>query len=188
MNGLRAVLFGRQGAGKGTQSVRLAERYEVPHISTGDMLRAAVAEGTAFGRRADECMAAGNLVPDEVMIGVVRERLAKPDAVAHGFLLDGFPRTLAQAEELLGIIGTDGIDAAINLDVPLDVVTERMRGRGRADDTDDAIARRLELYEQETSPVLDWFDHKGLLINVDGVGSEDEVFERLIAAIEARLG
>jgi adenylate kinase len=186
MDGLRAVIFGRQGAGKGTQSVRLAERYGVPHISTGDMLRAAVAEGTAFGRRADEFMSAGNLVPDEVMIGVVRERLAKPDAVQHGFLLDGFPRTQGQAEELLGITGPDGIDAAINLDVPLDVVTQRMKSRGRADDTDEAIARRLELYEQETAPVLAWFDGKGLLVSVDGVGDEDEVFERLTTAIDKR--
>jgi adenylate kinase len=184
MEGLRAVIFGRQGAGKGTQSVRLADQCGVPHISTGDMLRAAVEEGTEFGRKADEYMSAGNLVPDDVMIGVVRERLAKPDAVDHGFLLDGFPRTQGQAEELLGITGASGIDAAINLDVPLDVVTDRMKARGRADDTEEAIARRLELYELETAPVLEWFDDKGLLVTVDGVGSEDEVFERLLSAID----
>jgi adenylate kinase len=162
----------------------LAEQYGVPHISTGEMLRAAVEEGTEFGRKADEYMSAGNLVPDDVMIGVIRERLAKPDAVGHGFLLDGFPRTRAQAEELVGITGTSGIDAAINLDVPLDVVTDRMKSRGRADDTDDAIARRLELYERETAPVLEWFDDRGLLVTVDGVGTEDEVFERLLTAID----
>ena len=184
MVGLRAVIFGRQGAGKGTQSVRLAEQYGVPHISTGDMLRAAVEEETEFGRKADGFMSAGNLVPDEVMVGVVRERLAKPDASEHGFLLDGFPRTQGLAEELLGITGSSGIDAAINLDVPLDVVTDRMKQRGRADDTEDAIARRLELYERETAPVLAWFDDKGLLVTVDGVGTEEEVFGRLQKALE----
>jgi adenylate kinase len=186
MSRLRAVVFGRQGAGKGTQCVRLAAKYGAPHISTGDMLRVAVSEGTEFGRKANEYMSAGNLVPDEVMIGVVDERLAKPDARDHGFLLDGFPRTRAQAEALVGLTGADGIDVVLNLDVPLDVVTARMKGRGRADDTDEAITRRLELYEQETAPVLRWFDERGLLVNVDGVGTEDEVFARLTSAIDQR--
>jgi adenylate kinase len=187
MSRLHAVLFGRQGAGKGTQCARLAAKYGSPHISTGDMLRAAVAEGTQFGRRADACMQAGELVPDEVMIGVVRDRLAKPDAREHGFLLDGFPRTEAQADALLHHVGLERLDVVINLDVPIDVVTARMKSRGRADDTDEAIARRLDLYEQETSPVLDWFDRKGLLVHVDGVGSEEEVLDRLTSAIDARL-
>lgn len=187
MSRLRALVFGRQGAGKGTQCARLSSKYGVPHISTGDMLRAAVAEGTEFGRKAEEFMSAGNLVPDDVMIGVVRERLAKSDAVERGFLLDGFPRTLAQAEALLESTGDVGLDVVVNIDVPLDVVTERMKGRGRADDTDEAIARRLELYEQETAPVLDLFDDRDLLVTVDGVGSEDEVLERLTKAIDARL-
>ncbi|MPY92701.1 MAG: adenylate kinase [Acidimicrobiia bacterium] len=185
---LRAVIFGRQGAGKGTQSARLSAHYGAPHISTGDMLRAAVSEGTEFGRKADEYMRGGNLVPDDVMIGVVRERLAKPDAVEGGFLLDGFPRTLGQSEALLDITGDDGIDVVIDLDVPLDVVTARMKGRGRADDTDEAIARRLELYEKETGPVLAWFERRGKLVTVDGVGTEEEVFARLSAAVDRRLG
>jgi adenylate kinase len=126
-------------------------------------------------------------VPDDVMIGVVRERLAKSDAVERGFLLDGFPRTLAQAEALLESTGDAGLDVVLNIDVPLDVVTERMKGRGRADDTDEAIARRLELYEQETAPVLDLFEDRKLLVTVDGVGSEEEVLERLSKAIDARL-
>jgi adenylate kinase len=187
MSRLRAVIFGRQGAGKGTQSARLAAKYGSPHISTGDMLRAAVVEGTTFGRRADACMQAGELVPDEVMIGVVRERLAKADAQEHGFLLDGFPRTEAQADALLHNVGLDRLDIVINLDVPLDVVTARMKSRGRDDDTDEAIARRLELYERETAPVLDWFDQQGLLVHVDGVGTEEEVLDRLTAAIDSRL-
>ncbi len=184
---LRAIIFGRQGAGKGTQSARLSDHYGALHISTGDMLRAAVAEGTEFGRKADEYMRGGNLVPDDVMIGIVRERLGKADAIDQGFLLDGFPRTLAQAEALLEITGDDGLDAVLDLDVPLDVVTARMKGRGRADDTDEAISRRLELYEKETSPVLQWFDGRGKLVQVDGVGSEPEVFDRIVSAIDARL-
>jgi adenylate kinase len=151
------------------------------------MLRAAVAEGTEFGRKAEEFMSAGNLVPDDVMIGVVKERLAKSDAVERGFLLDGFPRTLTQAEALLDSTGDAGLDVVLNIDVPLDVVTERMKGRGRADDTDEAIARRLELYEQETAPVLDLFEDRKLLVTVDGVGSEEEVLERLSKVIDARL-
>jgi adenylate kinase len=182
---LRAVIFGRQGAGKGTQCARLAVAYDAAHISTGDMLRAAVAEGTEFGQKANEYMRAGELVPDEVMTGIVQERLAKPDAA--NFLLDGFPRTQPQAEALLAMLGRDGIDAAINIDVPLDIVTERMRLRARDDDTDEAIARRLALYEQETAPVLAWFEEQGLLVAVDGVGTEDEVFARLRAAIDARV-
>jgi adenylate kinase len=188
MSRLRAVVFGRQGAGKGTQCAKLAAKYGAPHISTGDMLRAAVSEGTEFGRKADEYMTAGNLVPDEVMIGVVAERLAKTDARDRGFLLDGFPRTAGQAEALMGIVGDQGLDVVVNLDVPIDVVTERMKGRGRADDTDEAIARRLELYERETAPVLAWFDQRGLLVNVDGVGTEEQVLDRLTTAIDARLG
>lgn len=186
MPALRAVIFGRQGAGKGTQSVRLAEAYGAAHISTGDMLRAAVEEGTEFGRKADEYMSAGNLVPDDVMIGIVRERLSKPDAAEGGCILDGFPRTSAQAEALLEV-APDGINVVLNLDVPLDVVKGRMLSRGRKDDTPEAIARRLDLYERETTPVLEWFDEQGLLVVVDGVGTEDEVFARLVAAIDERL-
>lgn len=184
---LRAVMFGRQGAGKGTQCARLSEAYGTPHISTGDMLRSAVAEGTEFGRKADTYMSAGDLVPDDVMIGVVRERLAKDDVASSGFLLDGFPRTLAQAEALVEIIGLDGLDIVVNLDVPIAEVTARMKGRARADDSDEAIARRLALYEQETSPVLAWFDARGKLVTVDGLGTEDEVFARLTQAVDARL-
>ena len=184
---LRVVIFGRQGAGKGTQCVRLVEKYGSPHISTGDMLRAAVAEKTEFGRKADEFMSAGELVPDAVIIGVVAERLAKDDVQSAGFLLDGFPRTLPQAEALVKAIGIDSIDAVVDLDVPLPIVTGRMKARGRADDTDEAIARRLNLYELETAPVLEWFATRGKLSRVNGVGEEPEVFDRLVEAIESRL-
>jgi adenylate kinase len=182
---LRLVIFGRQGAGKGTQCVRLVDRYGIAHISTGDMLRDAVAAGTELGLKAKAVMDAGDLVGDDIMNGIVRERLAQDDAAERGFVLDGYPRTTGQAQSLVELLGDAGLHAAIDLDVPLDVVTERMKGRGRADDTDDAIARRLALYEQETRPVLEWFDQRDLLVTVDGVGDEAEVSERLFAAVDA---
>lgn len=185
---LRLVIFGRQGAGKGTQCVRLVERYGIVHISTGDMLRGAVEAGTELGLKAKAVMDAGDLVGDDIINGIVRERLAEPDARQQGFVLDGYPRTIGQAEFLLGILGGAGLHAVINLDVPLDVVTERMKGRGRADDTDEVIARRLELYERETRPVLEWFDQRGLLVAVDGVGGEAEVADRLFGAVDAARG
>jgi adenylate kinase len=182
----RLVILGRQGSGKGTQCARLVEHYGMLHISTGDMLRAAVADGTELGKQADAIMKSGGLVPDDIMNGVVAERLAKPDIAEHGVLLDGFPRTVSQAETLERIVGKGGLDAAINLDVPVDVVTERMLGRGRDDDTPEAIARRLELYEEQTAPLIAWFENRNLLVTVDGLGTEDEVFERLRKAIDAR--
>lgn len=179
------VVFGRQGAGKGTQCVRLSEHYGIPHISTGDMLRSAVEAGTEFGLRAKKIMDAGDLVPDDVMVGVVSERLADDDTV-KGFLLDGFPRTRNQAETLEQITaGRGGIDLAVNLEVPEEVVMERMLARGRADDTEEAIRRRLDLYEAETSPLLAWYESSGRLVSVDGVGTEEEITARLISAIDA---
>ena len=142
-------------------------------------------EGTEFGRKADGYMSAGNLVPDDVMIGVVRERLAKPDVGrSTASCSTASPAPGPRPRRSSASSARSGIDVAINLDVPLDVVTDRMKSRGRADDTDEAIARRLELYELETAPVLEWFDDKGLLVTVDGVGTEDEVFERLLTAID----
>jgi adenylate kinase len=166
--------------------VRLVEHYHLLHVSTGDMLRAAVAEGSELGRKADALMKAGELVPDDVMNGVVAARLAKPDIVAHGVLLDGFPRTPAQADALEAIVGKGGLDLAINLDVPVDVVTERMLKRGRQDDTPEAIARRLSLYEEQTAPLIAWFQARSILATVDGLGSEEQVFGRLVAAINGR--
>ena len=127
-DGVRLIVFGRQGAGKGTQCVRLAERYGVPHISTGDMLRAAAAEGTEFGLRAKEFMDAGQLLPDDIMLGVIEERLGRPDAVG-GWLLDGFPRTPGQADGLTALLGDKGADLAVDLDVSEEVVVGRISGR-----------------------------------------------------------
>jgi adenylate kinase len=216
---VRLLIFGKQGAGKGTQATRLAVRYGIPHISTGDMFRAAVRAGTAFGRKAKEYMDAGELVPDEVVLGMVQERLAEPDA-ATGFLLDGFPRTKAQAEGLAEVVGPDGLDAVVELTVPTDVVVERISNRRvcqrcgatydvgsppaggwdacdtcgggpivqRDDDREEAVRRRLDLYEQETAPLAGWYAEQGLLVPVDGVGSPDEVFERILAGLAVRPG
>jgi len=183
----RLVIFGRQGAGKGTQCLRLVERYGVVHISTGDMLRAERAADTKLGRDAGRIMDAGGLVGDDIMIPVAKNRIAAADVVSAGFVLDGFPRTTDQAEGLFAALGDERLHAVINLDVPLDEVTTRMKARGRGDDTDEAIAQRLALYEKETQPVLDWFEERGLLVPVDGLGTEEEVTDRLISAVDRTL-
>jgi len=180
---IRLVIFGRQGAGKGTQCLKLVDQFGVVHISTGDMLRGAVAAGTEMGIKAKAVMDEGNLVSDEIINGIVRERLAEEDTRTQGFVLDGFPRTTAQAEALVQILGEEELHAVVDLDVPLAEVTARMKARGRVDDTDEGIARRLELYEEETRPVLDWFGDRGLLVTVDGLGTEHEISARLIEAI-----
>jgi len=212
-SGVRLLVLGKQGAGKGTQAVRIAGHFGAPHISTGDMFRAAVAAGTPFGLKANEYMKRGELVPDDVVIGVVAERLAKDDAVEHGFILDGFPRTKVQAEELQRLLGPDGLDAAVDIDVPTDAVIERISGRRvcktcgatyhvnappkvdwvcdkdggevvqREDDTPEAVKKRLELYERDTRPLLDYYTELGLLITIDGVGDPDDVFDRLVARL-----
>lgn len=183
----RLVIFGRQGAGKGTQCIRLVERYGVVHISTGDMLRAERAAGTELGKAAGKIMDAGGLVGDDIMIPVAQNRLMAADVTAAGFVLDGFPRTTEQAEGMFEFLGDHPLHAAIDLEVPLDEVTVRMKARARADDTDEAIAQRLALYEEQTRPVLDWFADQGLLVRVDGFGTEAEVTARLFAAIDAQL-
>ncbi|SVA08131.1 uncharacterized protein METZ01_LOCUS60985, partial [marine metagenome] len=183
---LRLVILGRQGSGKGTQCARLMESFGPIHVSTGDMLRAAVAAGTEFGRQAEAIMDAGELVPDEVMNGIVAERLSADDVVERGVLLDGYPRTPAQAEALQEALDSAGthLDLALNLEVPIEEATRRMLDRARADDTEEAILRRLALYETETAPLVAWFEKRSLLITVDGLGSEDEVFQRLRRAVE----
>ena len=189
MAAVHLVILGRQGSGKGTQAARLVEAYSPIHVSTGDMLRTAVAAGTELGREAGALMDAGDLVGDDLINGIVAERLAQSDVVEHGFLLDGYPRTPDQAAAMEGFLSEAGktLDGAVNLDVPVDEVTARMMARGRADDTEEAIRRRLDLYESETAPLLAWFADHGLLDVVDGMGDEDVVFGRLSAAIDARL-
>ena len=189
MAAVHLVILGRQGSGKGTQAARLVEAYSPVHVSTGDMLRAAVAAGTELGRRAGALMDAGDLVGDDLINGLVAERLAQPDVAEHGFLLDGYPRTPDQAAAMEGFLAEAGttLDGAVNLEVPVDEVTARMLARGRADDTEEAIRRRLDLYEAETAPLLAWFADRGLLDVVDGIGDEDVVFGRLSTVIDARL-
>lgn len=184
------VIFGRQGSGKGTQCERLVERYGCVHISTGDMLRAAVAAKTELGLQAQEVMDAGGLVSDDIMIGIVADRLAEADITEGGFLLDGFPRTPAQAQALSEIaesLGTE-ILLGINLNVAVDEVVTRMLARGRVDDTEASIQQRLSLYEEQTAPLIEWFRDQNLLAVVDGLGTEEEVRERLSTVIDARLG
>ncbi len=190
MAALRMVILGRQGSGKGTQSERLTARFGCVHLSTGDALRAAVAAGTELGRQAKSIMDSGRLVGDDIMNGIVRDRLGRDDVAESGVLLDGYPRTADQADALEAVLGELGhrLDVALNIDVPIAEVTARMLGRGRSDDTAEAIGRRLELYEEQTAPLLDWFEGRGLLAAVDGVGSPDEVFERVVAAIEHTRG
>ena len=189
MAAVRLVILGRQGSGKGTQAERLVANYGPVHVSTGNMLRAAVAARTELGLQAKALMEVGDLVGDDLINGIVAERLRGSDVVEHGFLLDGYPRTPDQATALEGFLAEVGtpLDAAVNLDVPVDEVTARMVARGRADDTEEAIRRRLDLYESETEPLLAWFAQRGLLDVVDGLADEETVFGRLRSVIDSRL-
>ena len=189
MKNLRLVILGRQGSGKGTQCLRLSELYRTIHISTGDMLRAAVETQTELGKKAKIIMDSGDLVPDEIINGIVAERIEMNDVLESGFILDGYPRTSAQAQALEGELLSSGLslDLAINLEVPVDEVTQRMLDRSRADDTEEAIQRRLEIYENETAPLLEWFEERNNLIVVDGLGTEDVVFSRLQNVIDGLI-
>lgn len=214
--GVRIVMLGRQGSGKGTQCVRLSRHFVVPHISTGDMLRAAVREGTELGKMAKAIIDAGGLVGDDIMVGLVRERLGADDARERGWILDGFPRTAAQAEALDGIADSRPLEMAVDLDVPREMVLARLSARRvcrdcganyqatgreakpwtcdncggdviqRGDDTPEAINVRLDLYETQTQPLIDYYGGSGRLVRVDGTGTPDEVFDRLIRAVEKR--
>jgi adenylate kinase len=179
---VRLVLVGPPGAGKGTQAVRLADRLDVPHISTGDLFRANLSENTPLGLAAKRFMDAGELVSDEVTVGMVRERLAEEDA-AKGFILDGFPRTVAQADALSEFLHADGneLDAVVALEVPEDLLVQRLLGRGRTDDTEEVIRRRQEIYRAETAPLLEHYQDR--LISVDAVGEIDEITERVLDAL-----
>lgn len=185
----RLIIMGPQGSGKGTQGVRIAQALGVPAISTGDIFRSNIAEGTELGQLAKSYTDAGNLVPDEVTNSMVRDRLAQPDAVG-GFLLDGYPRNAAQALELDGILSSAShtLDAVISLQVPVADLQERLTHRaaseGRADDTEEAIRRRLELYVEETAPLLELYSGRGLLVGIDGTGSVEEITERILRALE----
>ena len=212
---MRIVLLGAPGSGKGTQAKKLMAERNIPQISTGDMLRAAVAEGTRFGQKAKAIMDAGNLVPDDIMLGIISERLSASDA-ADGFILDGFPRTVQQAldlEELLDQLGTP-LDAAVLMEVDFDILMKRLTGRRtcsktgqllnvyyspqaeldavadrggdlvqREDDNEETIGNRLEVYREQTEPLVSFYEKRGRLKTVNAEGSIDEVYERLMAAL-----
>jgi adenylate kinase len=185
---MNLILLGPPGAGKGTQGQRLSERYDIPEISTGDILRSAVHKGTPLGREAKSYMDRGALVPDEIMIGIIRERLAQDDT-ERGFILDGFPRTVAQAEALSRLSAEQQrpIEHVISIEVPQEELLQRLAGRrqleGRQDDTAEAIRHRLEVYERETAPLIDYYRRQGLLRCIVGVGTIDEIFQRVAVVL-----
>ena len=186
---MRLVLLGAPGSGKGTQAARLREHLQVPHITTGGLLRAAVDAGTPLGRVAGPIMAAGNLVSDELMLGMLEERFAQPDT-RNAFILDGYPRNLVQAAALDGLLDRlrQPMDLAVQLEVGTELLVDRLAGRakaeGRADDSPDAVRNRLKVYDQQTAPVIDHYRNQGKLAHLDGVGSLDEVFTRILEAID----
>ena len=213
---MRIVLLGAPGSGKGTQAKKLMADKNIPQVSTGDMLREAVASGTRFGLKAKSIMEAGELVPDEVVLGIISERLSQPDA-ADGFILDGFPRTTQQAldlSELLDQLGTP-LDAAVLMDVDFDILMKRLTGRRtcsltgkllnvhfssqaeldeclkaggeliqRDDDNEETIANRLEVYQSNTEPLIDYYAKRGKLKTISAEGTIDEVYERLLEALD----
>jgi len=185
---MRLVLLGPPGSGKGTQATRLKEYLQVPHISTGDLLRAEVAAGSPLGLQAKEVMARGELVSDAILLGMLEDRFSRDDTRA-GFILDGYPRNLAQADALGKLLEKLGqkFDSAVQLDVPTELLVERIAGRaaaeGRADDNPESVRKRLQVYTDQTAPVIEYYRQHGELTVVDGVGSLDEVFSRIVEAI-----
>ena len=209
------VMMGAPGAGKGTQAERLAEELGLPHVSTGELFRAMLKSDSELGRKVRGYMDSGGLVPDDIVVAMVEDRLAEDDA-AGGVILDGFPRTVAQAEALDGITAEKPVNVAIDLDVPREIVLERISSRRvcrdcgtnytasgdvsspwicdvcggdvqqRADDTPEAVNRRLDLYESQTAPLIEYYSSRGALAVVNGVGHPDHVFKRLTDVVEAR--
>ena len=212
--GVRLVVLGKQGAGKGTQCVRLSHHYVVPHVSTGDMLRSEVKLRSSVGQRAALLMDKGDLIPDELVMEMVGARLTERDTSGRGFVLDGCPRTTNQAESLEKLVEPFGLDLVIDLQVPTSLVMKRLASRRvcvdcganystaapplvnwtcdvcggevvqRPDDTEEAIERRLNLYEEETAPLLDWYKTRDLLVEINGTGSPDAVTRRVVGAID----
>lgn len=188
---MRLVLLGAPGSGKGTQGEKLVAKLGIPKVSTGDALRAAVKAGTPLGQKAKAAMDAGELVSNEIVIGIVEERLGQPDA-ARGCILDGFPRNTEQAEVLdamLDRLKLPPVDKAVHLHVPDGEVIKRLLDRaqkeGRDDDKEEVIRHRIDVYNQETSPLLDFYTRQGKVVTIPGVGELDEIFERILAALAA---
>ena len=185
---MRLVLLGPPGSGKGTQATRLKDELQIPHISTGDLLRAEVAAGSELGLAAKEVMARGELVSDEILLGMIRSRLSRED-VANGFILDGYPRNVAQANALEALLAdiNQPLQAVVQLDVANELLVERIavraKAEGREDDNPESVRKRLQVYSDSTAPVIGFYEGRGSLAKVDGVGSLDEVFARIIAAL-----
>jgi len=192
-NLMRLVLLGAPGSGKGTQAARLKEYLKVPHISTGDLLRAEVTAGSALGREAEAVMARGELVSDDILLGMLKDRFSRDDTRA-GFILDGYPRNLAQAAALDALMVDLGqpFDAAVQLAVDNELLIERLAGRakaeGRADDSPESVRKRLTVYDDQTAPVIEFYRGQGQLSVVDGVGTLDDVFARIVQAINLEQG
>lgn len=182
---MRVVFIGPPGAGKGTQSARLVKHLGITHLSTGDMLRQAQRDNTELGHLAGEYMAAGQLVPDPIILRMIGERLSKPDCW-RGCLLDGFPRTLGQAkafDEYLREQGTP-LDVALELKVTEEELLRRLAGRGRSDDSPEVIIQRLKTYEEATRPLINYYSQQGILETIDAIGTTDEVFQRIVEAVD----
>ncbi|WP_036116161.1 MULTISPECIES: adenylate kinase [Luteibacter] len=189
---MRLVLFGAPGSGKGTQATRLKERLGVPHISTGDLLRGEIKAGTELGLKAKGLMDAGQLLPDDIMLGIIEHRLGEPDA-GPGFILDGYPRNLAQADALDTVLARIGqpLDVVVKLDVPDAAIIGRCEVRfekeGRPDDNPDTVKKRLGIYADQTAPVADFYKQRGKLQVVDGVGELDEVTQRVLDVLPGNV-
>ncbi len=183
---MRMVFIGPPGAGKGTQAERLVKSYGMAHLSTGDMLRAARDAKTEVGVKAEKFMSTGALVPDDIIVAIIAERLESPDCEG-GYLLDGFPRTIAQAEALDKMLAEKGtpLDAVLELQVPEEELFRRLAGRGRADDTPEVIRQRLVAYRKQTEPLLEYYGRGELLKNIDGLGTVDEIFDRAKGVLDA---
>ncbi|MBL8016365.1 MAG: adenylate kinase [Ignavibacteria bacterium] len=179
------IILGPPGAGKGTQSILVAEKLKLKHLSTGEILRQAVTDGTELGLKAKEVMDSGNLVSDEIMVGIVKDAISNEDA-KKGFILDGFPRTLEQARELDKIMDSLGYDAlrVINITLDDEELMRRMLGRGRKDDTEETIKNRLKVYKEQTSPVKEHYSSKSAVFDIYGIGSISEINDNILAVLK----
>ncbi len=176
---MRLLFIGPPGAGKGTQASRVATRLGIPHVSTGEMFRHHVANGTELGQKVETIMAAGEYVPDEITVAMLKERLAEPDAV-DGYILDGFPRTVPQVEALDALLGEEGLDRVVVFEVVEGELTDRMLSRGRDDDTEETIRNRFKIYSDQTQPLLDVYEVRDLTVSVSGMGEMDEITDRIV--------